>query len=370
MPAANNPLPTPPYDNRINRVRAKIRELKLDGYLVNNRMDQYWLTGFTGEDGGVLVTEKHVVLLTDGRFDQTADIEAPYARKVIRKDRGPKTTVREINKLRIAKLGFEPSDLNVRSYTDLRGLLKKTRLAAASGIISDMRVAKDAGEIEAIRRAIRIAEDGFRSLLTWVKPGMREREVAARLVYEMQSAGAQEAAFQPIVAVGANASLPHYEPGDAAVSDNECMLIDWGARRDWYVSDLTRVIWPGKVSSELAKVYNIVREAAEKAIEAIKPGMAASKVDKIARSHIENCGYGPQFNHSLGHGIGLNVHESPGLRRISKEKLRPGMVVTIEPGVYLRGVGGIRIEDDVLVTETGHEVLSSLPTSLEEMMVG
>ena len=358
-----------PYDERIQRLRAEMDKRRLDGFLVLDRMDQYWLTGFSGEDGGVLVTRRGVVLLTDGRFDETADVEAPFARKVLRKKRGPETIAREIKRCGITRLGFDSSHMVVKTYVALRKLLS-ARLVATDRIIAGMRERKDGNEIEAIRRAVHVAEKAFRKLMGWVKPGMSEREVAARLVHDMQRLGGDGTAFEPIVAVGPNASLPHYEPGDRLVSDHEGLLIDWGARCDWYVSDLTRVIWPGTIRPVLAKVYEIVRQAQLKAIAAIRPGAKARSIHRIARSHIEKAGYGRQFKHGLGHGIGLDVHESPGMGVTSSDVLEPGMVVTVEPGIYLPKLGGVRIEDDVLVTEGGCEVLSSLPTELEAMKLG
>lgn len=185
----------------------------------------------------------------------------------------------------------------------------------------------------------------------------------------MQADGAQEVAFRPIVASGPNASLPHYEPGMAAITRGVGVLIDWGARVDGYVSDLTRVLWPGSIPPQWVKAYEVVRAAHAKAIAAIRPGVRASAVDRAARRHIDETGFKGRFTHSVGHGIGLQVHESPGLRRKATERLQPGMVVTIEPGVYLPGEGGIRIEDDVLVTATGCEVLSSLPTDAAAWVV-
>lgn len=356
-----------PHDQRIARVRQALPRHKIDGYLVQSRTDQFWLTGFTGESGSVIVTDSAVVLLTDGRFDQTADIEAPYARKVIRKTREPSTDAREIKRLAIRRLGFDPTRMDVYTLSGLQKHTNGVRFKATRGLIGAMRVCKDAAEVEAIRHAVRVAERAFRKLTRWLRPGMTEREVAARLVYDMQRLGASGPAFPPIVAVGANASLPHYDPGDALVNDREGVLIDWGARCGWYVSDLTRVLWPGSIPRPLVKAYNVVREAQRRAIEAIGPGVKASKIDSIARSYIRKAGYGRRFNHGLGHGIGLDVHEGPRLGKAAAELLQPGAVVTVEPGVYLPGVGGIRIEDDVLVTESGHEVLSSLPTDIRSM---
>jgi Xaa-Pro aminopeptidase len=335
---------------------------RLDGYLVLDRMDQIWLTGFTGEDGAVLITPKVVVLLTDGRFDEAADIEAPFARKVLRKKRTPDVNAREFKRHKVTRLGFDPGHMNVADYAQYRKFAKPATLVSTSGLILGMRTCKDDREVEGIRVAIRVAERAFQRLQKWVRPGVTEREVAAKLEYEMARLGSQGPSFPTIVAAGPNGSLPHYEPGDRKVSKQEGILIDWGARVGWYCSDLTRMIWPGSIPRRLAKIYDVVREAHDRAIAAVKPGVTAHAVDRVARSHIAKAGFGPQFNHALGHGMGLDVHEAPRVGKGTKDVLKPGMVITIEPGVYLSGVGGIRVEDDVLVTETGHEVLSSLPT--------
>jgi Xaa-Pro aminopeptidase len=333
---------------------------KLDGYLVQNRMDQYWLTGFTGEDGFVLVTARAVVLLTDGRFDEAADLQTPWARKVLRKIRTPDRTAKEIRRHKLKRLGFDPGHLSVGEFTALRKHLRPTQLAGASAVILDMRLQKDAGEVAAIRAAIRVAERAFRKVVNWIRPGVTESQISARLVYEMQGLGAQEAAFPTIVAVGPNASLPHYEPGRGVVKKNEGILIDWGARVNWYISDLTRMVWPAGTPREMARIQRIVKDAHDQAIACVKPGVKTSAVDRAARRVIEKAGYGPQFSHALGHGIGLDVHEAPRVGKETDILLKPGMVITIEPGIYVAGKGGVRLEDDVLVTETGHEVLSSL----------
>ncbi|RMF75680.1 MAG: aminopeptidase P family protein, partial [Planctomycetota bacterium] len=246
MSAGRVRIPSP-YRDRIARVREELLRRKLDGYLICDRMDQIWLTGFTGEDGAVLITDTRVVLLTDGRFDETADREAPWARKVLRKQRTPDVTARELRRYRLSRVGFDPRRLDVATYAGLRPAAKPTRLVAVANLIGGMRLIKDAGEVEKIRRAIRIAERVFKRVAGRIRPGMSERAIAAKLVYEMQAAGAQGPSFPPIVAVGANGSLPHYEPGDAQVSGRHGVLIDWGARCDWYVSDLTRMVWPGSV---------------------------------------------------------------------------------------------------------------------------
>lgn len=350
-----------PYRTRIARVRADLAARKLDGLLITNYTDQLWLTGFTGEDGHVLLTARQVVLLTDGRFDETADREAPWARKVLRKKRTPDATARQFAKHDLARVGYDPNHLSVATFTALRKSCRPTSLLSAAGLITRHRLIKTAGEIAAIRRAIAVAEKAFVRAQRYVRPGRSERQVAARLVYEMEQLGATGASFPPIVAAGASASLPHYTPGERLIRDRQGLLVDWGARVGGYVSDLTRVIRVGSIPRRLETIYAVVAEAHDRAIAALRAGISASRVDKAARDVIRRAGFGRHFNHALGHGIGLDVHEGPRLAMNSDDHLAAGMVVTIEPGVYLPGYGGVRIESDVLVTETGCEVLSSLP---------
>jgi Xaa-Pro aminopeptidase len=350
-----------PYRTRLAAFRAVLAARKLDGYLVLGRMDQFWLTGFTGEDGQVLVTPKAVMLLTDGRFEETADVEAPWARKVVRRRRTADVTAAEIKRYKLARVGYEPDQLAVRLFGELRGALGAAKLVAASEVVGPLRATKDEGEVAAIRRAVDVAQRALRKVVTWLRPGLTERQVAARLDYEMQCLGAQGPAFATIVASGPHASRPHHDPGERALAAGEPVLIDWGARVGWYVSDLTRVVWMGSIPPQIGRLHGVVRAAQQAAIAAIRPGVRAAAVDRAARKVIEAAGYGPRFTHGLGHGIGLNVHERPSLRKRVDGVLEPGMVVTVEPGIYLPGVGGVRLEDDVLVTGSGHEVLSDLP---------
>jgi Xaa-Pro aminopeptidase len=353
-------VPTP-YRDRLRRVRAEMDRRELDGYLVQNRMDQYWLTGFTGEDGFVLVTNRVVVLLTDGRFDEAANLEAPWARKVLRQQRTPERNAKELTRYKLGRVGFDPGHLSVAEFEGLRKAARPAKLVSTPGLILNMRLRKDEGEVAAIRKAIRVAERAFSKVAKWIKPGVTESHISARLAYEMQLLGAHEVSFPTIVAIGANGALPHYEPGNGVVRKGQGILIDWGARVGWYTSDLTRMLWPGSIPRELARVQSVVKEAHDQAIAFARPGATADAVDRAARRVIEKAGYGPQFNHATGHGMGLDVHEAPRIGKGTNTVLEPGMVFTVEPGVYLPGKGGVRLEDDVLVTESGCEVLTTLP---------
>lgn len=352
------------YAERLARLRGEMARLKLDGYLVLDRKDQYWLTGFSGEDGGVLISPASVTLLTDGRFEQTAEIEAPWARRILRKTRTPDVTARILKRSRLARIGFDPAHMNVATHAAISRLIRPARLVSASALILGMRKRKSSEELQGIRRAIRIAEEAFQVVAQEIRAGQTESQIAAALVFEMLKRGATEPAFPTIVAAGANASLPHYSPTDRKLQAGEPLLIDWGARGGWYVSDLTRMVWTGSIPRQLSIIYGVVREAHDQAIAVIRPGVRAVAVDRVARQVIQKAGYGARFNHALGHGIGLDVHEAPRLGRASRDVLEAGMVITIEPGIYLPGVGGVRIEDDVLVTENGCQVLTSLSTAL------
>ena len=356
MPAA---IPEP-YQSRLARLRARLAKRRLDGLLITDRNDQIWATGFTGEDGEVLITARRVVLLTDGRFDETADREAPWATKVLRTQRGPEATAKQIRTLKLRRVGIDPARISAARYHALAKLIRPAKLCDLEGFVAALRQCKDADELPRIRRAIDIAQRAFQRMRRWLRVGHSERQIAAKLVYEMQRLGASGPAFAPIVAVAGNASQPHYEPGDARLERDQPLLVDFGARADGYVSDLTRVIWIGSIRPAFQRVYDTVVAAHDAAVAAVRPGIRAADVDHAARETISQAGYGEYFTHATGHGIGLDVHEAPRIGRGSRQTLEAGMVVTIEPGIYIPGRIGVRIESDVLVTDNGARVLSSL----------
>lgn len=360
--------PSPAIAARLSRFRHEMARAKLPAFFVSNRADQYYLTGFTGEDGGVLITPRQVYLLTDSRFDESADIEAPWARKVLRK----KTIVDELRKLvkqaKADRVAVQPEALTLAASQQIREAITPVRLVAAKPIVRAMRECKDAQELSAMQRAIRAAQLAVKKAVRDIRMGQTERELAARIEYEMQLAGASGPSFPTIVAEGPNASLPHAFPGERKIVEGSAVLIDWGARVDHYCSDLTRVVFINRIPPKIGRIYDVVLQAQEKAIAAVRPGARMCDVDAAARRHIKKAGFGRNFGHGLGHGLGLDVHESPRVHFQCKDRLEPGMVVTIEPGIYLPGVGGVRIEDDVLVTEDGHRVLSDLPKKIDQMV--
>ena len=247
--------------------------------------------------------------------------------------------------------------------------LPKVELEASSGLVENLRQIKDKEEVARIREAIRQAEKAFGVIRASLRGGKTEKQVADELDAQFRLFGAVGSAFPAIVAVGPRAALPHAKAGAREIGSSDFVLIDWGANGGLYNSDLTRVLVTGKIPPKLERIYRVVLRAQHAAIDAIRPGVVAHDVDRVARDRIARAGFGRYFGHGLGHGLGLEVHEGPRLASGSQVVLKPGMVVTVEPGIYLPGWGGVRIEDDVLVTRTGCEVLSSTPKQFEQMVV-
>ncbi len=354
-------------DARLKGVRDFIREKDLDGLLITSRIDQLYLTGFNGEDGMTLITPRQVTLLSDFRFREVAEGDAPWARFVMRKKSIPEELAKQAKRLQMNRIGYLPDKITVAGLSTLRKALKPTaaKLVRVANHVWKLRQVKDASEMRTIREAVRIAEESFLTLRRSIRVGQTEEELSARLNYEMNKRGASGPSFPIVVAEGPNSALPHAEPGRRRVRHGSAVLFDWGARYRGYRSDLTRVVFIGKIRPRLRRLYEIVLEAQRRGIAAVRAGEVIRKVDHAARSHIAKSGYGKQFGHALGHGLGLDIHEPPGISRQNGARLERGMVITIEPGIYVPGLGGVRIEDDVLVTKDGSEVLSTLPKDLD-----
>jgi Xaa-Pro aminopeptidase len=358
------------FRERRDKLRDELRSLELDALLVSSLTNVAYLTGFTGDSATLLVGHARDVILSDGRFTTQLQLECPELEAFIR----PNTTtmnqaiahVAELLGLR--NLGFEASALTVADHLALVAALPTASLVPTTERVELLRQIKDEQEIAAIREAIRYAEDAFALTRAELRIGATEKEVADRLEDSLRRCGATGSSFPPIVAVGARAALPHARPTETTrIGEDHFVLIDWGAAGRPYKSDLTRVVVTGKVTPEFEKIYKTVLTAQGRAIAAIGPGAKAHEVDAEARSVIEQAGFGRFFDHGLGHGLGMDIHEAPRLRKESETLLQPGMIVTVEPGIYLPGWGGIRIEDDVLVTPEGCEVLTHLPRDLDSV---
>ena len=270
----------------------------------------------------------------------------------------------------LTRVGFESSHCTVADHQALALAAPGVALVGVTGQVEALRQIKDEGEIAEIRQAVQFAERAFQMLRAGLREAETEKDAADALEGYLRRCGATAASFPPIVAVGANSALPHARPSASTrIGQDDFVLIDWGATGRPYKSDLTRVLVTGKVTPKFEAIYRTVLSALERGIAAIRPGVKAHDVDAEARSVIEEAGFGRFFDHGLGHGLGIDIHEAPRIRKGSNVVLEPGMVFTVEPGIYLPGWGGIRIEDDVLVTPDGCEVLSQVPRSLEQVSV-
>ncbi len=356
---------------RLKKLRRLIKKQKLDALLVTNFTNVTYLTGFTGDDSYLLVTLDSETIISDPRYTTQLEEESPWLKRDIRE---PGTSIivasdEQINKAGVETLGLEADHCTLAVESALTGILDGVNIKAVTGLVEEIRLIKDREEIETTRIACRQARKILEMVRAVWTPSTSEKDISRELEYQARRLGAIGMSFPPIVAAGPRAALPHATPTDELVGNHPFTLIDWGTCHDLYASDLTRMVVTAPPSKKFTKIYNIVLEAQLAGINAIGPGVVCEDVDKAARNIIKKAGYGKEFGHGLGHGLGLDVHEAPRLSRKQLRKLEPGMIVTVEPGIYLPDWGGVRIEDDVLVTKSGFEVLSDVPKTLEESVL-
>lgn len=359
------------FASRREKACRALRGLGFETLLVTNFTNVTYLTGFTGDDSYLLLSRDRSVLISDPRYTTQLESECPDLTLHIRPPgEGMVAAIAGLLKSqKTARLGVEADSLTLALAADIQQQATQVELVSAARVVEELREIKDKDEIAQTRQAVWFAERAFGALRATLRKELTEKQVADELENQLRLFGAKCASFPPIVAVGARAALPHARPTDQKIGASEFVLVDWGASGRLYMSDLTRVLVTGKIPPKLERVYGVVLQAQLAAIEAIRPGVSGHDVDAIARGIIHKAGFGQYFGHGLGHGLGLEIHEAPRLAREQHRPLRPGMIVTVEPGIYLPGWGGVRIEDDVLVTKSGHEVLTSVPKSLEEMVV-
>lgn len=357
------------YQARLKRLRAAMKKERLASLLVSHVSNVTYLTGFTGDSSYMWVGADDEVLISDGRYTTQLEEECPGLKIHLRQvgQKMSEATAKVLASVKATEVGFEASNLTVATLDALAKRSPKLAFKSTSDLVETIRQVKDKEEIAAIRVAIEQAERAFRLVQASACPDQSEKQLADDLEAALRRFGASCSSFTPIIAAGPRSALPHARPSEAAIGGHELILLDWGARNGLYVSDLTRIWVTGRISPKLERVYRVVSEANRAAIAAIRPGVTAKEVDAVARGVIHDAGFGAHFTHGLGHGIGLEVHEEPRLSATNNQPLAPGMVLTIEPGIYFPGWGGIRLEDDVLVTKTGAEVLSTLPKTLEAM---
>lgn len=353
-------------NSRIEKLRAELDELKLDALIVSRNEDQRYLGGFSGHadyDSVMLISKNDLRVVTDSRYWQSAEQNAPLF-KLMKIKRGEYDIgdalcdfAAENN---VHTLGFEPQHVNVARYNEWKKAARKAnvRFKPTEDLIKNLRAVKDEGEIERIRRAVQLTDAAFSNFLTQVRPGMSEKQGAWIIESYFREHGGDGNAFAPIVASGPNAASPHAEPTDRAIQVGEPLTIDIGANVDGYNADMTRTITLGHATEKFLEIYAIVLKAQTTVEKKGHVGMKGKQIDALARRVIDKAGYGENFGHGLGHGVGRVIHEFPRAGTIYKDVMQPNMVLTVEPGIYIPGWGGVRIEDMVVFHENGLEILT------------
>ncbi len=345
---------------RLKKLFALFPKAGIDSLLVSSWPNVTYLSGFKGTESWIFVSPKGLYFITDSRYSEQALAEAKGFKLILRDKRSVAEIVADLVKKHQCKsVGFEAPIITYSFYQGLAKNVGVDRLKAVGSLVEGLRITKDAFEIGQIRRSAEIAVKGYHYVRQTVRPGMQEREVQGRLELFTKTLGAEKPSFDIIVATGARSSMPHCQTNETLVRDNDVLLLDMGVIYEGYCSDLTRPIFLGRISPLQKKIYDIVWQAQRSGIAAAKPGATCKDVDDACRNYIQKKGYAKYFGHSTGHGVGLEIHEAPSVSSKSQTVLKPGMVITVEPGIYLPGKFGVRIEDMVLITERGNEVLTS-----------
>lgn len=352
--------------NNISRIQEKLIEKELDAIIVTDEKNQRYATGFAFTDGVVIVAREKAWLLTDSRYIEAAEMTSGGCCTVqmFDKDHKQADLIRAaLAEAQVQRLGGEESKLSYSEYT----AMEKTcgmALIPAESVFAELRCSKNEEEIASMRQAQAISEKALEEVLGIIKPGMTEREVAAELVYRMLRNGSEGNSFDPIVVTGAKTSMPHGVPGDEIIRDGDFITMDFGSLKNGYCSDMTRTVAVGHVTDEMRNVYDTVLKAQLAGIAAARAGIPGCEIDLAARKVIEDAGYGPYFGHSFGHSLGLDIHEAPGASPNSKVLMPVGAVVSAEPGIYLPGRFGVRIEDVMILRENGCEIITKAPKQL------
>ncbi|MFO7275030.1 MAG: Xaa-Pro peptidase family protein [Bacillota bacterium] len=350
---------------RLQRLRAQMEERGIDAVLIAKPHNRAYLSGFTGSAGLLLITGDRAALITDFRYVEQAAAQAPDFEVVRMESTNQAALARLVEQWGIKRIGFEGDFLTVDDLQAYQEAVAGCEWRSVSGLVEQLRLIKDETEIALMRRAAEIADEAFAQILPLIKPGVRERDLATELEYRMKKLGAQGVAFETIVASGVRSSLPHGVASDKALEVGDLVTFDFGALYQGYCSDMTRTVVLGEPTDKQREIYGIVLEAQKRGVAACRPGITGKDLDDVCRSYIAEKGYGEYFGHGTGHGVGRFIHEGPRVsQRGGDVVLQPGMVITVEPGIYLPGWGGVRIEDMLLVTESGAESFTRSPKEL------
>jgi Xaa-Pro aminopeptidase len=349
--------------SRIQKLKTLLNELSLDAFYVTHIPNIRYISGFSGSSANIIITKNTDYFLTDFRYKDQSAREVSGFEIIINYDNF--SEVKSIfSKNGIKNAGFEANHLIFESFEIMKKSLNGIGFKPLSNKIEELTVQKTEEEIVKIKKAVEITDKTFRKMLEFIKPGMSELDVSAEITYTQKKLGAEKDAFDPIVASGLRSALPHGIASHKKIERGDPVTLDFGCVYDGFCSDLTRTIFAGKPTDELRNLYNIVYSAQKMAIEKAKAGMSSKQLDSSARDYIKEKGFGSYFGHGLGHGLGIEVHEMPGLNQRTDHTLKKNSVITIEPGIYIESLGGVRIEDDVLLDENGCTVLNNSPKEL------
>jgi Xaa-Pro aminopeptidase len=342
---------------KLEKLRSSFEKLNIDGLLVASNFNRRYISNFTGSSGVVLISSDKALFITDFRYVEQATKQCEGFEIVQHTGTIIEEVAAQAKKLGITKLGFEQDHVTFGTYRSYEKAVEG-ELVPVSGVIEKLRLIKTPSEIKILKEAADIADAAFKHILDFIRPGKTELEVSNELEFFMRKAGATSSSFDIIVASGYRGALPHGVASDKLIENGDFVTLDFGAYYKGFISDITRTVAVGEPSAKLKEIYDVVLEAQLRGMAGIKPGMTGKEADALTRDYITEKGYGEYFGHSTGHGIGLEVHEGPALSSKSDIILEPGMLVTVEPGIYIPGLGGVRIEDDTQITETGNETLT------------
>lgn len=359
-----SPAPEGPHAGRIARVREAMANLDIGALYLTNLTNVQWISGFTGSTAVVLLTQDRAVFATDSRYTEQAASECPALEQFqLRGTAGEITGL--IEQTGASRLGYEAGHMTCTGLASLRkNAPEAIELAATERVVEALRLIKDPDEVERIEAACGVVDRAFAHIQPYIRPGVSERDVMLELEWHMRREGGAEVGFDTIVASGPRSALPHGRASTRVMQAGDLVTLDFGARLDQYCSDITRTVVIGPPDDEQVRIYDTVVTAMNLAIQAIRPGLTGPEVDTVARDHIAAAGHGERFGHGLGHSLGMEVHDGPGLSQRSEVTLAPGMVMTVEPGIYIPGWGGVRVEQDVVVTPEGCRVLTHSPIEL------
>ncbi|MEF3328343.1 Xaa-Pro peptidase family protein [Oceanobacillus oncorhynchi] len=351
---------------KLDRLREKLEENKADAIIIDSPYNRRYLTNFTGTAGTALITADKALFITDFRYTEQAAEQAAAFEIIEHKQGMIQEIANQIDKLGVKRLAFEKNYTTYSQFETYQNQFSQ-ELIPVEGIVEALRMIKTPDELEIMKKAAKIADDAFAHIQSFIEPGVKEIDISNELEFFMRRQGATSSSFDTIVASGLRSALPHGVASDKQMAEGELVTLDYGALYEGYCSDITRTVAVGEISAALREIYDIVLEANLRGVKGTKAGMSGKEADALTRDYITEKGYGDRFGHSTGHAVGMEVHESPGLSARSEAILEPGMVVTVEPGIYVPGVGGCRIEDDIVITKDGNERLTFAPKELIQL---